>query len=162
VTDGDFEPWFEGRRPTRTEMELGATPERVFDELADGWAYTGWVVGATHIRDVDIEWPAKGSCIHHTLGAWPLRLSDTTEVLESTRPSRLVMRARGWPVGEAVVQLDISTAGAGRARVVLREAPTRGPGRWMDNPALRSVLRARNVETLKRLRDRAENRPEPA
>ena len=40
--------------------QVTASPERVFAELADGWTYVGWVVGATHVRDVDDTWPQPG------------------------------------------------------------------------------------------------------
>src|SRR3954471_9339924 len=40
---------------------IGAAPDEVFAQLADGWIYGAWVVGASHIRDVDAEWPAVGA-----------------------------------------------------------------------------------------------------
>ncbi|UQX89437.1 SRPBCC family protein [Jatrophihabitans telluris] len=137
-----------------------ATPHRVFAELSDGWAYVGWVVGATHIRDVDAEWPDVGSRIHHQVGSWPAAISDTTEVLESEADRRLLLRAKGWPLGEATVEI-VLTEQDGQCLVSLREAPSAGPGRWLDNPALRWMLKARNTETLSRLADRVEHRPIP-
>ena len=146
---------------TEVEMVVQASPRRVFAELADGWAYTGWVVGAVHVRDVDAEWPNPGSKIHHKVGVWPLSVADETESLECEPDRRLVLQARGWPFGEATVELLLEPRGDDRTLVRLNEASTAGPASQFDNPALRWLLRIRNTEALRRLRDRVENRPEP-
>ena len=39
----------ERRRPTVSRV-VQATPEQVWDVLADGWVYPVWVVGATRMR----------------------------------------------------------------------------------------------------------------
>lgn len=58
---------------------INGTPDAVFAVLADGWAYAGWVVGASHVRAVEAGWPARGSKLHHASGAWPLVMEDETE-----------------------------------------------------------------------------------
>ncbi|WP_324188972.1 SRPBCC family protein [Nocardia farcinica] len=50
------------------EIIVPADIERAFAVLSDGWLYAGWVVGASHIRDVDPDWPGVGSRIHHSVG----------------------------------------------------------------------------------------------
>lgn len=137
---------------------VDASAARVFAEFADGWAYVGWVVGATHIRDVDDGWPAAGTRIHHMVGSWPAVVADNTESLECVPPNRLVLKARGWPLGEARVELTAEDEADGRCLVTIREAPTAGPGRWLDNPLQRRILALRNRETLRRLADRVEHR----
>ncbi len=146
--------------PTMTEVRLDmrASAERVFAELADGWAYVGWVVGAVHIREVDGRWPQVGSKIHHKAGVWPTAISDETESMACEPGRRLVLQARGWPLGEARVEIELAEPEAGTTRVTLREAPTEGPAKWLDNPGLRVLLRLRNEESLRRLRDRVEHR----
>jgi hypothetical protein len=146
---------------TEVRLIVQASAHRVFAELADGWAYVGWVVGATHIRDVDEGWPAPGSKIHHQVGAWPALVSDNTEALESEPGRRLLLRARGWPFGEATVEIVLIEQDSSHTEVVLREAPTAGLGRWLDNPLLRALLHSRNTETLSRLKDRVEKRGLP-
>jgi uncharacterized protein YndB with AHSA1/START domain len=146
---------------TEVEIVIRASPHRVFAELADGWAYTGWVVGAVHIRDVDANWPDPGSKIHHKVGCWPFSVADDTESLECEPDRRLVLQARGWPLGEATVEIVLEEQGESRTLVRLREAPTAGPASQLDNPAIRWLLKVRNAEALRRLRDRSENRPEP-
>ncbi|WP_338181208.1 SRPBCC family protein [Jatrophihabitans sp.] len=140
---------------------IEASPAEVFAQLADGWIYSSWVVGASHIRDVDAGWPGAGTRIHHRVGPWPATIDDTTEVLEVVVGSRLVLQARAWPAGEARVELTIAPAPEG-SLVTMSEAPTRGVGTWLDNPLQRWILRRRNIESLARLASIAERRPLPA
>jgi uncharacterized protein YndB with AHSA1/START domain len=119
--------------------------------LADGWLYTNWVVGASRIRGVDEGWPAKGTSLHHSFGIWPLVVNDRTEVKESTPEERLVLRTRGWPIGEAEVVLDLHADGPG-THIVLTETPTAGPGTMLvKNPAGDWLIAKRNKESLSRL-----------
>jgi hypothetical protein len=146
---------------TEVQASVRASADRVFAELADGWAYVGWVVGASHIRDVDANWPEAGSKIHHQVGVWPAMIADHTESLACEPGRRLLMRARGWPLGEATVEILLEEQSPELTEVTLREAPTAGPGQWLDNPLQRKILQARNRETLRRLADRVEHRAYP-
>ncbi len=136
---------------------VDASPEKVFEVLSDGWLYGLWVVGASQIRDVDAAWPAVGSCIHHSIGVWPLVLSDETEVLEIDRPRRLVLSTKARPLGVAKVTIDVQLAGD-RTAITMDEVPTAGPGRWVHNRLNDAVLHTRNVESLDRLASVVENR----
>jgi hypothetical protein len=49
------------------------------------------VVGASRIREVEPDWPAKGSRIHHSFGVWPLVIDDDTEVLRSEPEHELLL-----------------------------------------------------------------------
>ncbi|MEV0325200.1 SRPBCC family protein [Micromonospora echinospora] len=132
---------------------LGAPPQQVFDVLADGWTYSDWVVGTTHMRDVDDHWPAVGSRLHHRAGPWPVSLTDTSTVLVCEPPHRLVIRAGLWPAGEATVVFTLDPVGADSTRVRLGEDFTAGPLRWIRNKLNDLVLKQRNKETLNRLAD---------
>lgn len=92
---------------TTTERSVQAPPEDVWKVLADGWLYPGWVVGATRMRAVDPEWPAVGSRLHHSVGVWPAVLDDHTEAVECEPHRRLALRAKGWPLGEARVVIEL-------------------------------------------------------
>ena len=140
--------------------QIHASPEKVFAVLANGWLYTGWVVGASHIRAVEAHWPQPGSRIHHSFGAWPVMLHDETKVQECDRPHRLVMLARGRPLGEARVTLRLTGSGGGTS-VSMSEEPVSGPGKALHNPLLDAALRARNVESLARLAALAEEPERP-
>jgi hypothetical protein len=111
------------------------------------------VVGTVKIRDADPTWPAVGSKLHHAVGAWPLLLEDDSQVLECEPPKRLVLQARGWPAGEARVQLVLHAEGD-VTRVAMDEHPTHGPGAWLHNPLLDGVLTRRLSECLDRLPSR--------
>lgn len=135
----------------RVTTELAAPAEVVWAALSDGWTFSAWVVGTVKIRAVDPGWPSVGTKLHHSVGAWPLTLQDDTEVTECEPGRRLLMRARGWPMGEATVELTLYPAGD-HTLVEMYEEPTSGPGAWLNNPVLDAVGRKRLEETLDRLR----------
>jgi len=134
-----------------------ATPKEVFDVLGDGWLYPSWVVGASRMREVDDAWPAEGSRVHHSFGAWPALIDDVSEVLVNEAPHRLVLRAKGWPLGEATVEVRIDEW-AGGSLVTLMEDATRGPGTLVPKALRQPVIAFRNRETVRRLILLAEGR----
>jgi hypothetical protein len=139
--------------------ELDCRPEDVFEVLADGWLYPSWVVGASRIRDVQDTWPAPGTRIHHSFGVWPVLIDDTTSMEEWDPPRHAKMRARGWPIGEAYVIIDVKPRGSGCV-VRITEDAAEGPGMLVPK-AVRDVgLFHRNVETLHRLAYIAEGKAE--
>jgi hypothetical protein len=127
-----------------------ATPDAVWDVLADGWLYPLWVVGASRIRDVDSSWPEEGSRIHHSVGVWPALIDDHTQVLESRVGRSIRLRARGWPIGEAEVVITLEADGA-HTRVDIEEDAVAGPGMLVPEPFKGLSLKWRNTETLRRL-----------
>jgi uncharacterized protein YndB with AHSA1/START domain len=140
---------------------MSAGPDRVFETLANGWQYAGWVVGSVKVRAVEASWPAAGSRIHHAVGAWPLALKDETEVEICEPGARLVLTARGRPFGEARVDIRLTEQPTGTL-VTIIETPVSGPGKWLNNPALEALLAARNVEALRRLAALVEEPTAPA
>jgi len=117
------------------------------------------VVGASRMRAVDDHWPAQGAALHHSVGAWPLLLDDTTEVLEAVPGVRLVLRARAWPTGAAEVTLRLHAVGA-ETEVVIEENVVSGPGALVPDLVEDPLLGWRNVETLRRLALLVEGRAE--
>ena len=136
---------------------MHATPEQVWDVLADGWLYPLWVVGASRMREVDDQWPAAGSKLHHSVGNWPLLIDDDTEVLESIPGSRLVLEARAWPTGKAKVTVRLEAVGA-ETDVTIEEDAVAGPVTMVPKPLRDAPLAWRNTETLRRLAYLAERR----
>jgi len=122
----------------------------VFAVLADGWLFAVWVVGASRIRDVDPTWPRPGAEIHHSVGAWPLLLDDTTTVVESQPDRMMHLRARAWPAGEADVLITIDPTPSG-CRVTIVEDAAKGPAVLIPQPITDVMLNWRNTETLRRL-----------
>lgn len=140
-----------------TTWQASCSPEAVFAVLADGWLYSGWVVGASRIRAVDDGWPAEGTSIHHSVGAWPLLINDATTVLAVEPGRRLVLKARAWPTGEAKVDVKLEPNASG-CLVTITEDATAGPATLIPQVARQPLLAARNRESLRRLALLAEGR----
>lgn len=140
-----------------TTRQIQATPEQVWDVLADGWLYPLWVVGASRMREVDDHWPAVGAKLHHSVGSWPLLIDDTTEVLDVVPGSMLRLHARAWPAGAAEVTIRLEAVGA-ETNVVIEEDVVSGPSRLVPKVLRTPPLAWRNVETLRRLAYVAERR----
>ena len=135
---------------SRNVRVLGCTPADVFRVLSDGWLYPAWVVGASRMRKVDEDWPRVGSRLHHSFGVWPMLIDDATLVEEFEPPHRLVIRPKGWPIGEARVTIDVKQRGEATL-VRIQEEAVAGPGRLIPRLVLDLFLHRRNTETLHRL-----------
>ncbi|WP_345499033.1 SRPBCC family protein [Nocardia callitridis] len=126
--------------------------------LADGWSYTNWVVGASHIRAVDAGWPAPGARIHYCMGVWPFTVEDATTVVACERPYLLELTARLWPFGAAGIRFDLLETHAHRTEVRMTEHVIEGPARRTPSFAQALILHPRNAESLTRLCEIAERR----
>lgn len=137
-------------------LSFDSPPERVWEVLAQPRHYASWVVGSHAIQDHDASWPAAGATFSHTQGRPPLALSDTTTVLRSEPPTRLELEVRARPLLIAHVTLTAAPERGG-SRVVMEEEPVAG---WLERPLrLRlaaALVRARNLESLRRLKRLAE------
>ena len=140
----------------RTTIQVAAMPDRVFAILADAWTYERWVVGCKQIRDVDETWPAPGSTFHHAVGLGPFRVRDTTTVIESEPPRRIVLRARARPAGVVRVEVDVAERDGG-SHVAVLERPISGPPALLHNPVQQWLIDRRNREGLRRLKQLAES-----
>ncbi len=139
---------------------MNCTPEDVFAVLEDGWLFAVWVVGASRIRDVDATWPKIDAKIHHSVGAWPLLIDDTTSIVDIDPLRSVRLRARAWPAGEADVFIEVEQIPAG-CRVTITEDAVKGPGVLVPQPILDVLLNWRNTETLRRLEYLAEGQHRP-
>jgi uncharacterized protein YndB with AHSA1/START domain len=134
---------------------VAASPEAVWDVLADPRSYAHWVVGSSQTRHTRGRWPSKGAVFHHTQGFGPLGLKDTTQVIESRRPRRLVLEVRVSPflVGRVELQLDRHRDGTW---VTMTEHQFGGVLGRVAGPLAEPLLLVRNAESLRRLRRLAE------
>jgi uncharacterized protein YndB with AHSA1/START domain len=142
----------------RVSRSVAAPAEAVWAVLADGWQYATWVVGASRVRAVDHGWPAAGTRLHHSFGMWPAVISDSTVSELAEEPHHLVLTARGWPMGEARVEIEIVPDGPGSCTVSIAEDASSGPGRLVPLPVRQTMILPRNKEALKRLALIAEGR----
>ena len=136
---------------------VAAPPETVWEVLADADSYAHWVVGSSKTRHVTGRWPEKGSRFHHTQGFFGMGLRDTTEVIDSKRPSRLVLEIRMRPLLVGRVELSLDQHGDG-TWLTIRESPFAGLAGRFGGPLLEPLLVLRNIESLRRLRRLAEQR----
>lgn len=143
---------------SRTVRVMQCRPQDVFEVLADGWSYATWVVGAARIRKVDAGWPGQGTRIHHSVGMWPLLISDNTEVEHVDPQHELRLKVRLWPTGSGVVTMRCRPLENDRTEVVMEEQLVSGPISLMPTRMQDVLLNARNVEALRRLSYLAEGR----
>jgi uncharacterized protein YndB with AHSA1/START domain len=130
---------------------IAASREAVWDVLADPRHYAHWVVGSSQTRHVRGRWPSKGAVFGHTQGFGPVGLKDTTHVIESRRPSRLVLEVRVTPFLVGRVELRLDPHGDG-TWVTMTEHQFGGVLGRLAGPLAEPLLLARNVESLRRLR----------
>jgi hypothetical protein len=131
--------------------DIAATRQRVWDVLANGWTYSGWVVGNSRIRSVDSTWPAPGTRILHSIGTWPAVIDDET-VVESWVPGEeLVLLAKVRPAATARITLRLSDLPGPGCRVEMSEVATSIPLRWVPDRVQLLGVAPRNRECTWRL-----------
>ena len=128
----------------------GVTPADVFRVLSDGKSYGSWVVGTRMVREVTGPWPEPGGVIHYSVGRMPFRKDDVTRSLACEPDRRLQLEAHAWPGGSLHIQFEVLRSPTG-CTVVLEEHPKTGILKALHNPLVDLAIKARNVETLRRL-----------
>jgi len=143
----------------RTEKIIEASPEKVFEVLADARNYAYWVVGSKEIREVDADWPSVGSRFHHTVGFGPFKVKDHSEVEEVEAPGLLKLKVKARPFGTGRVTMEMIEIAKGRTHVTMTEDAGDALTAILFNPLTHLLVRGRNVESLKRLAELAEDGP---
>lgn len=143
------------------DVQVRASADAVYAVVADGWSYAAWVVGASHIRAVDPAWPTPGTSIHHSLGAWPVLIKDTTSVVHLEPGREIELEVRVWAIGRGRVRLTITPNGEQACRVQMREQVQHRLAGALPDAVLDPLLSVRNRETLQRLAALAEKRSRP-
>ncbi|WP_304108656.1 SRPBCC family protein [Mycolicibacterium bacteremicum] len=128
-----------------------ATRQQVWDVLADGWTYSGWVVGNSRIRAVSSNWPAPGSRILHSIGTWPAVIDDETVVEECDPGRELVLLAKVRPAAQARITMQLSDTESGGCRIAMTEVAVSAPLRWVPDPVQLLGVAPRNRECTWRL-----------
>jgi uncharacterized protein YndB with AHSA1/START domain len=140
---------------TENEILIAAPRERVFAVLAEPSSYAEWLVGTKQVRGAEGGWPKPGARMHHSVGAGPVTIDDSTEVLECDEPARLVLLARLGPLGEFKVDLRLEQVEGDATKVTMLEGPVEGISRFAG-PAGDAFGYARNALSLRRLKELAE------
>ncbi len=144
-----------------TSLDTTATTEQVWSVLTDGWSYGMWVVGASRIRAVDENWPAPGSRIHHSVGVWPVVLSDHTESVSVQEGRELVMSARALPFGAASITMRLHPQNTG-CRIEMIEHARTAPFTMVPESVQHLAVHPRNREAVRRLALLAERASSPS
>lgn len=144
-----------------TTLETSATTDQVWNVLADGWSYATWVVGASRIRAVDTTWPAAGSRIHHSVGVWPIVLSDHTVSRGVHEGRELRMSARALPFGAASITMRLHPLATG-CRIEMIEHAETAPFTLVPDALQHAAVHPRNSEALRRLALLAERSSSPS
>jgi uncharacterized protein YndB with AHSA1/START domain len=131
--------------------DIGATRERVWAVLADGWTYSGWVVGNSRIRAVDSNWPAPGTRILHSIGTWPAVVDDETVVESCDTGHELVLLAKVRPAAKARITLRLTDVPGGGCRVEMHEVVVSKPLSWIPDGVQLLGVAPRNRECTWRL-----------
>lgn len=136
------------------EIDIAVPRDRVWSILADPHLYAEWLLGTDRVRDADPSWPAPGSHLHHSVGAGPATIDDSSEVLECEAPERLVLLAHLGPVGSFRVELLLREGGPG-THVTMHEAVVEGVAK-LGGPVTDAAVAGRNKISLDRLKELAE------
>ena len=128
-----------------------ATRQQVWDVLADGWTYSGWVVGNSRIRAVSSTWPAPGSRIMHSIGTWPAVIDDETVVESCEQGRELVLLAKVRPAAQARITMQLSDTESGGCRIAMTEVAVSAPLRWVPDAVQLLGVAPRNRECTWRL-----------
>jgi len=138
----------------RVETRTAASPERVWQLLADPYTWAHWVAGTSAIRAADAHWPASGARLYHRFGPRPLAVRGHTTVVDVDPARRMGLLASALPYGLVRIEITVAQA-AGRTRVELCEQLVGGLGMRLPHLS-RAIQLARNRRSLDRLIELAE------
>lgn len=144
----------------RCGIVVCAEPETVFAVLADGSRYAEWVVGASDVTGVDADFPAAGSAFRPEVGVRPVTTAGRTEVTAVDPGRRLELLATVQPLGRARIAFELRDHPAGTL-VVMEEEPVDDDLRGAAARRATRAVRARNGETLWRLKEIVEQQAGP-
>lgn len=139
----------------RNEIHIHVPRERVFAVLSEPRSFARWVVGSRMVRRADADWPAVGTAFDHTVGIWPIGLSDHSEVIECEAPGLLKLLVKARPFSRAYVTLALETVGNG-TRVTMTEHAADVRSRLFFNRLTDPLVHWRNSVSLRRLKALAE------
>jgi uncharacterized protein YndB with AHSA1/START domain len=136
--------------PSEVHVTIPASPEEVYDVLADPETYPSWLAGAQRIRHVDPAFPAPGASFDHEVGpSEEVTVADDSVALRARRPERLDLEVHAGPM-TGRVEFHLRPVADG-TEVRMREE-LRGLLR-AAMPLVRPFLDVRNRASLANLRD---------
>jgi uncharacterized protein YndB with AHSA1/START domain len=146
----------------RNEIFISVPPGKVFEVLSDPRAYGRWVPGTRMIRAADRDWPAEGAALDHSVGPRRGGISDHTSVRAVLAPVMIELQANARPFATAKILIQLQPEGNG-TRVILIEEPAIKALSLLIGPVGHGLLRLRNADALRRLKELAEgSAPRPS
>ncbi|MDQ0401946.1 SRPBCC family protein [Streptomyces sp. NBC_01723] len=134
-----------------------ATPQVVWDVLADGDLYVQWVVGPSDSTPEAGHWPQVGATIAYEVRLGPLRLNNESVVRHKVDGSLLEIEAKAGRLGTARISVELRAWGE-ECLVIVDEHPLRGPGGLLHNAAVEALIQVRHRAMLARLAGLCESR----
>lgn len=144
-----------------------ASPQAVWDVLADGDLYVRWVVGPSQVTPKSGQWPQVGATIAYQVRLGPLRLNNESVVRHCVEGSLLELEAKAGTLGTARIAIELRPWGE-QCLVIVDEHPLRGPGGLLHNAGVEAFIQVRHRAMLARLAKLCESeagdrcRPDPA
>ncbi|QJT06109.1 SRPBCC family protein [Streptomyces asoensis] len=127
-----------------------ASPQAVWDVLADGDRYAEWVVGTSSTREMTGEWPHVDAKIAYAVRVGPVSLANETVVRRCEEPDVLELEARAGVLGTARIAFELRPWGR-HCLVILDEHPLQGVGGLLHNAGVEVVTQIRHRALLGRL-----------
>ncbi|MFI1442074.1 SRPBCC family protein [Streptomyces fructofermentans] len=127
-----------------------ASPQAVWDVLADGDRYAEWVVGTSSTREMTGEWPRLGAKVAYSIRVGPVSLANETVVRRCREPDVLELEARAGPLGTARIAFELRPWGR-HCLVILDEHPLQGIGGRLHNAGVDMLTQLRHRALLGRL-----------
>lgn len=144
-----------------------ATPQAVWDVLADGNLYADWVVGTSDSTPGAGQWPQVGATLTYEVRLGPLRLNNESVVRHKVDGSLLEIEAKAGSLGTARISVELRPWGE-QCLVIVDEHPLRGPGGLLHNAGAEALIQVRHRTMLARLARLCEaeaggrSRPDPS
>ncbi|MFI5475869.1 SRPBCC family protein [Streptomyces cacaoi] len=127
-----------------------ASPQTVWDVLADGDRYAEWVVGTSSTQEMTGEWPHVDAKIAYAVRVGPVSLANETVVRRCEEPDVLELEARAGVLGTARIAFELRPWGR-HCLVILDEHPLQGVGGLLHNAGVEMVTQIRHRALLGRL-----------
>jgi Polyketide cyclase / dehydrase and lipid transport len=134
-----------------TSREIRAGASKAFAVLTDPETYPRWLVGAQAIRHVDPAWPRPGCRFQHVVGFGPLRIADSTEVIDIDDAAMVLqLKVRARPLISAIATFRV-IGSSSRCVITLQEEPARRAVGNLVRPVMDPATHVRNHRSLRRL-----------
>ena len=147
---GPVQVWLGNEVLTSDTRTTTASPDRVWQVLANGRLFAQWAIGATQVCEVDDGWPEVGSRPHHAIGRGRFALRSETRVLASTSTQLLRLRIDAWPTAGSELTITLEPTSCG-TRLRIEEVSVAGADHVVPPTVHRMLLRWRSAQALRGL-----------